>query len=262
MQKNTNIDDGAPFYWGRAAKDYAEYRDIYPEEFYQRILDIGVCQRGQTVLDLATGTGVLPRALYRHGARFVGVDIAEEQIAEARELSQAQNMDIAYRVSAVEEADFPEGSFDVVMACQCWIYFDQQVILPKIYRWLKPEGHLCILWMAWLPDEDEIARQSENLVLKYNPAWTGAGYMRCVPEIPEAAIPYFVQEHALAYDILIPFTRQSWHGRMMACRGMGASSLPQAVIRQFEEQHWGYLETVPERFAVRHYVTVLCLGPL
>ena len=31
----SNIDAGNGFNWGKTSKDYAKYRDIYPEEFYQ-----------------------------------------------------------------------------------------------------------------------------------------------------------------------------------------------------------------------------------
>lgn len=57
--KRENIDCGKEFDWGKASESYAKYRDIYPVEFYQRILDLGYCKNGQAVLDLATGTGAL-----------------------------------------------------------------------------------------------------------------------------------------------------------------------------------------------------------
>ena len=37
LQKNENIDGGTAFDWGRSSKDYAKYRDIYPQKFYRRI---------------------------------------------------------------------------------------------------------------------------------------------------------------------------------------------------------------------------------
>lgn len=59
--KDSRIDAGKPFDWSRISEDYARYRDIYPQMFYDRILARGLCIGGQTVLDLGTGTGVLPR---------------------------------------------------------------------------------------------------------------------------------------------------------------------------------------------------------
>jgi ubiquinone/menaquinone biosynthesis C-methylase UbiE len=170
---NENIDSGKEFDWGRASGDYARYRDIYPEKFYQTIVDLGLCTEGQRVLDLGTGTGVLPRNLYRYGARFVGADISENQIAEARRLTQELGMDVDYIVSSAENLDFPDESFDVVTASQCHIYFDMEIMLPKLHRILKDDGHFCILFTAWVTEESKIARKSEKLVLKYNPFWTG-----------------------------------------------------------------------------------------
>lgn len=59
-----NIDGGKSFDWGRVSSEYAKYRDIYPEEFYKKIVDRGLCVKGQCILDLGTGTGVLPRNMY------------------------------------------------------------------------------------------------------------------------------------------------------------------------------------------------------
>ncbi len=132
---NKNIDHGKAFDWGKVSKDYGKYRDIYPEEFYQRIVDLGLCINEQKVLDLGTGTGVIPRNMYKYGAKFIGVDISENQVAEAIELSKGT--DIEYLVSSAENIDFPSNTFDVVTACQCFMYFDKNVVIPKIHNILK-----------------------------------------------------------------------------------------------------------------------------
>jgi len=49
--KIKDIDGGNTFDWNRASKEYAQFRDIYPEEFYQRIIGLGLCIKGQRVLD-------------------------------------------------------------------------------------------------------------------------------------------------------------------------------------------------------------------
>ena len=42
-----DIDGGKPFDWGRVSSDYARYRDIYPQEFYDKILARNLCVNGQ-----------------------------------------------------------------------------------------------------------------------------------------------------------------------------------------------------------------------
>lgn len=255
-----NIDHGGSFDWGKTSEDYARYRDIYPQAFYDKILELGLCTKGQRVLDLGTGTGVLPRNLYSYGACFVGVDASPEQIAQAVKMSEQGNMDIDYQVCAAEEISFPDHSFNVVTACQCFFYFDKEILLPKLRKILRPHGRLAILFMAWLPGESEIAARSEELVLRYNPRWTGGGMVRGPAENPEWAARYgFSVQKELGFDLDIPFTRESWNGRMLACRGIGASLSPEGVA-QFQREHLTMLEQVaPESFEIPHYATALVL---
>lgn len=256
MISNKNIDNGRRFDWGLASADYAKYRDIYPEEFYKRIIDLGYCKSGQRVLDLGTGTGVLPRNMYKYGAKFVATDISENQIKYAKKLSEG--IDIDYIVSSAEELEFPSGSFDVVTACQCFMYFDKRVILPKIHGFLKDGGHFLILFMAWLPFESEIAKASEDIVLKYNPQWSGGRMTRYELKTPEWSKELFTVANAITYKADIPFTRESWNGRIKACRGIEAS-LPQEIIFEFEKEHLAYLSTVSEKFTIPHWVSILDL---
>ena len=43
------------------------------------------------------------------------------------------------------------------------------------------------------------------------------------------------------FDVNVPFTRESWHGRMRACRGVGASMSPEN-IRKWNTEHMNMLE--------------------
>ena len=259
MIQKKEIDSGTGFDWGRISGDYAKYRDIYPEEFYQRLLDRGVCTLGQDVLDIGTGTGVIPRNLYSHGARFTGIDISGQQIEQAKKLAAAGHMDIRFLCTPAEDVPFLPGSFDVVTACQCFTYFNHEVLAAKISSLLRDQGKFAVLYMAWLPQEDETAGKSEELVLKYHPLWTGCGETRHKIQIPKVYMDYFDIESEEVFDLEVPFTRVTWNGRMKACRGIGAA-LPEEEVAAFEEEHMRLLrQTAPQEFCVLHYAAVTVL---
>lgn len=259
MIRNKNIDNGRAFDWGRTSYDYARYRDIYPEEFYRKILDKNLCIKGQKILDIGTGTGVIPRNLYRHGAEFIGIDISENQIAQARRLAEEQHMDIGFQCVSAEEIVFPAKSFDVVTACQCFPYFDHTKLAGRLHELLKQDGRFVIMYMAWLPMEDKIAGGSEELILKYNPSWSGCGETRHVLSVPKAYDSYFEMEEQELFDLKVPFDREHWNGRIKACRGVGAS-LPQEKIEEFDREHRKLLEeNAPAEFEILHYAAITIL---
>ena len=246
-----NIDGGKPFDWGKTSSDYAKFRDIYPQEFYDKILRRGLCTDGQRVLDIGTGTGVIPRNMYRYGAKWTGTDISENQIEQAKMLSK--NMDIDYYTVSAENIDFPDNSFDVITACQCFWYFNHEQVMPNFLRMLKPSGSILVLYMAWLPFEDKIAGASERLVLKYSPMWSGAGETMHQINIPDCYNQNFELVYHEEYPLKVTFTRESWNGRMKACRGIGAS-LTEEEIRQWEQEHTRLLEEIaPAEFDILHY---------
>ena len=256
---DARIDAGKAFDWGKTSKEYALYRDIYPEEFYKKIVDRGLCINGQKVLDLGTGTGVLPRNMYKCGAKWTGADISPEQIEQAKILADAADMKIDFLAVPTEQLYFHGESFDVITACQCFWYFDHEKVMPKLADFLKPDGKLLILYMAWLPFEDKIARASEELVLKYSPDWSGAGETRHPIWIPDIAYKYFEMVEHEEYDLMVPFTRESWHGRMRACRGVGAS-LSEEELTKWDSEHRTLLDRIaPGEFEVLHYAALTVL---
>lgn len=255
--KINNIDGGKTFDFGRTSSDYAKYRDIYPQEFYDRILHLGLCAKGQKVLDIGTGTGVLPRNMYKYGAEWTGTDISENQIAQAKLLSEG--MDINYYVMPTEKLDFPDNTFDVITACQCFWYFDHENVIPNFYRILKPGGHILVLVMDWLPFEDPIAAATEELVLKYNPDWSGCGETVHPIDIPDCYKEKFELEYHGEYKLKVHFSAESWNGRIKSCRGIGAS-LSDERIAEWESEHKKLLSDIaPAEFDILHYAAIALL---
>ncbi len=251
--KLQNIDKGKEFDWGKTSSDYSKFRDIYPNSMYEKLYDLGIGQKNQNILDFGTGTGVFPRATYKYGANFTGVDISKEQIEYAKKLSK--NMNILYKNCPAEETGLNSNEYDVITAIQCFIYFNKEKIAPEIKRLLKKDGKMVIVWMAWLPNECKTAEETEKLVLKYNPKWTGAGnprstdnkFMEFLPELLEA-------EKIINYTEDLEFNYESWAGRIRACRGVSAS-LPENVVNDFNEEHLKLLKNItPEPFKILHEI--------
>lgn len=250
----SDIDGGRAFDWGRVSAEYAKFRDIYPKEFYEKILARNLCQKRQNILDIGTGTGVLPRNLYRYGAKWVGIDASKAQIEQARALSKG--MDIDYIAVCAENIDFAPNSFDAIIACQCFWYFRHDELVPKFRRILKENGRIVVLYMAWLPFDDELAAASEVLVLKYNPKWSGAREILRPIEIPKCYEKDFKRIYSDEFKLKVHFSRQSWHGRVKACRAIGAS-LSQDELEAWEIEHIAMLENIAlSEFDIMHYAAI------
>ena len=58
------------------------------------------------------------------------------------------------------------------------------------------------------------------------------------------------------YNLMVPFTRDSWHGRMRACRGVGAS-LSEEELVEWDREHRELMERIaPKQFEVLHYAAL------
>ncbi|MDR0325510.1 MAG: methyltransferase domain-containing protein [Oscillospiraceae bacterium] len=247
------VDGGQGFDFGKTSRNYAKYRDIYPVSFYEELHGYRIGTEGQNVLDLGTGTGVVPRHMARYGAKWTGADISEEQISEARELSKGLPID--YLVFPADENPFADDSFDAVTACQCFWYFPKDTSMPEIRRVLKKGGRFAVLSMVHLPGESEIVRLGEEIVLKYNPSWSGANFQRMRLSPPDWLHHGFAVADQREYVKDVTFTRESWHGRMLSCRGVGAS-MPPDLAGRFDEEHRAMLlAAAEESFAIPHQFT-------
>lgn len=246
---NEKFDNGRSFDWGLTSADYAKYRDIYPKQLYERLRELGVAADGTSWLDLGTGTGVLPKNMYNPRASITGVDITEEQIEYARKYANDNGLKINYLVAPAEKTNLPDHSFDCITAAQCFFYFDREVMQREIKRLLKPNGKFIKVHLTYTLD-DEIAAFSHNLVKKMNKNWTpkASGSDDMFDDL-------FPGRKTEIFSCDIPFTRESWHGRMCACRGTLAS-MDSETFRLWDKTHREFLSSCPENFTVKHKVYI------
>lgn len=242
--------------WGKTSADYAAYRPGPPPSLFARLAALGIGIAGQSILDLGTGTGVMARAFARQGATVHGIDVSAEQIAMADQLASEEGLTVDFAVHVAESLPWTEPMFDVVTANQCWLYFDTVKTVQELRRVLRPGGLLVTSHLSWLPRQDEIARCSEKLVLEFNPDWSASDWAGVVPACPKWAEPIFDVTAMFYYDEPIAFTRESWCGRIRACRGIGAT-LSKTEVEAFDAAHHDLLRRIaPESFTVLHRLDV------
>ncbi len=247
--KFDKIDNGQSFDFGRTSEAYAKFRDIYPAELYDRLRSLGVAADGTAWLDLGTGTGVFPKNLYNENAKITAVDISEEQISFAKSEAQKNGRNINYFVAPAEETGLPDNSFDTITAAQCFWYFDREKMQKEIKRLLKPNGEFIKVYLTYTLD-DKIAEKSHKLVKKINKNWTpGASGSKDMYD------DLFPDRHTETFYCDIPFTRESWHGRMCACRGTLAS-MDRETFEKWDKRHRKLLAKCPESFTIKHKVYI------
>jgi SAM-dependent methyltransferase len=89
----------------------ARYAEAAEEEFVARLK----LTFGTRVLDVACGTGNTAIPAAQAGASVIGVDIASNLVAQARERARQAGVVAEFREGDAEQLAFPDASFDVVI---------------------------------------------------------------------------------------------------------------------------------------------------
>jgi SAM-dependent methyltransferase len=106
---------------------------------------------GQSVLDVACGTGVVSVTAARLGARVTSLDLTPELLERARENARIAGVDVQWNEGDVEKLPFADASFDVVLSQFGHIFAPQpEVAIGEMLRVLKPGG--TIAFSTWPPD--------------------------------------------------------------------------------------------------------------
>jgi len=108
-------------------------------------------ERGQRVLDVACGTGVVSVTAARLGAQVTGLDLTPELLLAARENARIAAVDIDWREGDAEALPFDASSFDVVVSQYGHIFAPRpDVTIGEMLRVLKPGG--VIAFSTWPPE--------------------------------------------------------------------------------------------------------------
>ena len=95
---------------------------------------------------MGCGTGYVSSWLARRGARPVGIDNSQEQLATARRLQREHGIKFPLHHGDAEHVPFPDASFDLVISeYGASIWADPYAWIPEAARVLRPGGD----WSSW-----------------------------------------------------------------------------------------------------------------
>lgn len=218
--------------FGKTASDYARHRAGFPDSFFARLTADGIAVAGSVALDLGTGTGTVARGLAQLGLRVTGLDPSDDMLQRARDLDRAAGVDVDYILAVAEDTGLPDATFDLVVAGQCWHWFDRDAAAQEVRRLLKPGGRLVIAHFDWLPLPGNVVAATEDLIRRHNPSWTMHGGTGIYPSwFTDVRSAGFEDVHGWAYDETASYSHEAWRGRIRASAGVAASLPPDDVAR-------------------------------
>jgi SAM-dependent methyltransferase len=101
---------------------------------------------GRDAIELGCGTGYVSAWLARRGARPVGIDNSEAQLATARRYQDEFGIEFPLLHGNAEEVPYPDGSFDIAISeYGASIWCDPYAWIPEAARLLRPGGELVFL---------------------------------------------------------------------------------------------------------------------
>lgn len=106
---------------------------------------------GQSVLDVATGTGNAALAAARRGCEVTGIDYVPELLAKAEKRAAAEQLRIRFLHGDAEEIPFSSDSFDVVLsAFGAMFSANQEATAGELVRVCRQGGKIGLV--NWTPD--------------------------------------------------------------------------------------------------------------
>jgi len=143
-----------PEVYSERARFYDVWGKFTESKAQKRSLEVAAIQDGETVLEVAVGTGLtFARVLKQNPSGWnEGVDVTEAMLAKAKEkAAQSSTTNYRLRIGDAYDLDFENGRFDLLINNYMFDLLPKAVfpqVLGEFHRVLKPGGRLLLVNMA------------------------------------------------------------------------------------------------------------------
>jgi len=121
---------------------YARYRLAYPELLIRRVIERVGLARGDSVMDLGCGPGLLAIPFARAGMKAAAVDPEPEMLEQAREAAKEAGVAIDLRQGSSFELPQGIGPFRLVAMGRAFHWMDREVTLKTLDGIVTEDGAL------------------------------------------------------------------------------------------------------------------------
>jgi len=116
-----------------------------------RLVDAIGVRPGDTVLDVAAGTGNAALPAARAGADVTASDLTPELLEAGRAIAEAEGLELRWAEADAEHLPFADASFDVVMSAIGAMFAPfHQPVADELVRVCRPGGKIGLL--SWTPE--------------------------------------------------------------------------------------------------------------
>lgn len=147
--------------WDEVAETKA-FRD-----FGEAILRTAGVKRGETVIDLGCGTGLVALAAAELGARVIGVDASAEMLERLESGAHSRGIDGLSLVHGdMRRLPLPDGSVDVVVSCYAFHHLSddgKELACAEAFRVLRPGGRFATVDMMF---QLGLARRDRQIIAR------------------------------------------------------------------------------------------------
>ena len=126
------------------------------QKFLEELVRQTIIQENQKILDIATGTLVIPRKILEQkvpGIKITGLDITESMLRHGQKKLSTEGLQSAIDLTCADAMALPyaDGAFDVVVSGLASHHMDIPLMLSEMKRVLKPGGLLSIIDVGTSP---------------------------------------------------------------------------------------------------------------